>query len=156
MIKGLILQPISRKKKTWNEYTGNSDSDFLDFFQNTFKEKIGKEFFVNHNTEQFSNYLLIPYFTDNQKCFGMYYIKNGKKLLNNEYKWSYLIDYAKSYNFSKILLKQDILTELDFNNKNYEKVIVASILNYYIINNPSESILTFLKKFSNSNSIKEI
>ena len=40
MIKGLILQPISRKKKTWNEYTGNSDSDFLDFFQNTFKEKI--------------------------------------------------------------------------------------------------------------------
>lgn len=153
MIEGLILQPISRNKHTWNEYSGNSDNDFLDFFQNTFKEKIGEEFFVNHNTEQFSNYLLIPYFTDNQKCFGMYYIKNGKKLINNHYKWSYLIDYSKSYNFSKILPKQDILTELAFNNKIYDKVMIGSSVGYYIINNPSENILTFLKSFSNDDSI---
>jgi hypothetical protein len=155
MIKGLILQPISRKKKTWDGYSESSNNDFLNYFQNTFQEKIGEEFWVNHNTEKFSDYLLIPYFTENQKCFGAYYINNSKKLLDCEYKWAYLIDYSKSYNFSKILSKQDILTELDFNNKSYEKVKINSILNYYLIDNPSENILTFLKSFCNNNSLKK-
>lgn len=147
MIKGLILQPISRKKETWNNYSGVTDNEFLYYFQNTFKDKIGKDFFVNHNTEGFADYLLIPYFTESQKCFGAYYIEKGKKINDIYYKWSHSIDYSKSYDFSKTLIKQDILTELSFNNSSYEEIRENSILNYYIIDNPSKKILNFLKSF---------
>lgn len=145
MIKGIILQPISRKKRTWDNYNGNSDVEFLAFFQKTFRDKIGREFYVNHNTEAFSDYLLIPYFTENQKCFGLYYIENGKKLFDSDYEWSYIIDYSKSKDFLKVLPKQNILNESEYNHRDFEPIKVNSILNYYRLDNPPKKLLEFLE-----------
>ncbi|MDD2369315.1 MAG: HNH endonuclease [Sulfuricurvum sp.] len=114
-IKGIILQPLSGKKYSWSNY--NSDRDeFLTFFQDIITNEIGEYFNVNHNTEDLSGYLLIPY-SKQKKCFGAYYLNAGKKLSNNpDFEWAYHIDHSKSYNFVKEVSQRDLIEEA----KNYE------------------------------------
>lgn len=108
--KGIILQPISRNKSPWEGYDNNMD--FLNFFQTTFKENIEEKFCVNHNTIEFSDYLLVPYL--NKKCFGAYYIKYGDKIDDENYSYAYFINYEKSYKFIKEEHIDTILDSLVF------------------------------------------
>lgn len=126
----IILQPISSKKSTWADYDKNQDN-FLFYFQKTFKDEIKKKFNVNHKTEDFFDYLLIPYFVENQKCFGAYYIKFGSETTNKNYTWCYNIDYCKSYNFFKEVFKNDLIGEIEFNNDIFKNIIIADRTSYY-------------------------
>lgn len=143
--KAIILQPVSNKKSTWAIYDENYD-DFLTFFQKTFKKEIEQRFNVNHSTEDFSDYLLMPYYVSNQKCFGVYYINSGSKSTDDNYSWSYNIDYSKSYNFLKDILKCDLINEIEFNNDTFEEIRTNDRVSYYessILSNKSkEYILT--------------
>lgn len=106
--KGIILQPISRKKEPWKDYDKSKD-EFLDFFQRAFREDIADYFNVNHKTEFFSEYLLIPYFTEGEKqCFGAYFIRSGEESSDSDYTWQYNIDYMKSFDFNKKIFNEDI------------------------------------------------
>lgn len=147
--KAIILQPISSTKSTWGDYDKNYD-DFLTFFQKNFKKEIEQSFNVNHITESFSDYLLIPYFVDNQKCFGAYYISSGSESTNDNYSWCYNIDYSKSHNFLKEVFKSDFINEIEFNNDTIEDIKSSDRVSYFessILSNKSkEYILNLCKK----------
>ena len=113
--KGIILQPLSGKKYSWSKYDSETD-DFLSFFQDIMKNEVGEFFNVSHNTSDLDGYLLIPY-TRSKKCFGAYYLNDGKRLLKDpDFDWAYSIDHSKSYNFVKEVSQRDIIEEA----KNYE------------------------------------
>lgn len=144
--KGIILQPISRSKSPWKDFDKEKDN-FLDYFKTSFKNVICNEFHVNHNTEEFSDYLLIPYFTENQKCFGAYYIKYGSKITANGYTHKYHIDYSKSYDFKKSMLKYDIVTESGFSNEEFQEintVIKGNRVVYSIVDRISNEFKNYL------------
>ena len=144
--KAIILQPISNTKSTWRGYDKNHD-DFLTYFQKTFKKEIEQKFNVNHSTEDFSDYLLIPYLVSNQKCFGAYYINSGSKSTNDDYSWSYNIDYSKSYNFLKDILKCDLINEIEFNNDTIESIEITDRVSYFqssILSNKSKEYILAL------------
>jgi len=141
--KAIILQPVSNKKSNWAKYDKNQD-DFLTYFQKIFKEEIEHKFNVNHSTENFSDYLLIPYFVSNQKCFGAYYISSGSESTNDNYSWCYNIDYSKSHNFLKDVLKSDLINEIEFNNDTIERIKVSDRVAYFkssILSNKSKEYI---------------
>ena len=148
--KAIILQPISKAKDTWAKYDENQN-DFLTFFQETFKNEIKQKFHVNHKTESFSNFLLIPYFLDKKqrKCFAIYHIKYGEEIRDNEYSWSYIIDYKKSHNFKEEVLKYDLVSEIEFNNDTFEEVRTNDRVSYYkssILSDNSKAYISSLCK----------
>lgn len=139
--EGIILQPISRKKTPWTYYD-KSKNNFLDFFQKAFREDIQDYFNVNHNTKSFSDYLLIPYFVeDNKQCFGAYFIKSGERSSDEGFTWKYNIDYDKSFDFKKAIPKQELLNEAEFNGINYHEV---GHVDYYEIKNISSDFRKFI------------
>lgn len=150
--KGVILQPISSSIEPWAQYDRKHDG-FLTYFQHTFKNEIETEFYVNHNTEGFSDYLLIPYFTDNKKCFGAYFINYGSEIENDYYSWAYHIDYTKSFNFIKEIYNYEIIDEAEFNNEIFEKVANDSRVFYYKIDKPSNDFQNYIISFFDKKAI---
>lgn len=148
---GIILQPISNEKEPWSGF--NNEKDFLTYFQNTFKKEIGDQFYVNHNTEDFSDYLLIPYYTDNKKCFGAYYIDYGSKIKSDCYSYSYHIDYTKSFNFIKEVFNYEILEEIDFNQGTVDKVANDNRTFYYRLENLSNEFKKYMISVFDEHSI---
>jgi len=140
--KGIILQPISKLKEPWKGY--DNTSDFLTFFQNTFKKNIGSDFYVNQDTKQFSDYLLIPYYTENKKCFGAYYIKYGTEIENDNYSHSYHLDYLKSFDFIKEVFNYEIIEEAEFNNGRINKISNDNRIYYYELTNLSDNFINYI------------
>ena len=139
--EGIILQPISRKKTPWAYYDKNK-TNFLDFFQKAFREDIQDYFNVNHKTESFSDYLLIPYFIeDHKQCFGAYFIESGEISSDEGYTWKYNIDYTKSFDFNKAISKQELLDEAEFCGINYYEV---GQVDYYKMKNVSSDFRKFI------------
>ncbi|WP_419764169.1 MAG: hypothetical protein ACNI28_10325 [Arcobacter sp.] len=141
--KGIILQPLSSKKDTWKHFD-KSKNDFLPYFQNLFTQEIGNNFYVNHNTEMFSDYLLIPYFE--QKIFALYWIQAGKSIEHNEYKWEYILDKSKSQNLLKCIHIKEIIDNIEFNNDSIHKKENGSVLLYYICDNLSKETREYIEK----------
>lgn len=139
--EGVILQPISRKKYPWSEY--NSEEDCLNFFQTAFIENIQNDFNVNHNTESFSDYFLIPYFTENKCCFGAYFIESGGKSSSDNYGWKYTIAYNKSFISSKPISQQDIKDEAEFSGSEF---IQVGSTEYYILDYVPSDFRNYLRE----------
>lgn len=155
--KGIVLQPISRSKSPWKGFNQEKDN-FLDYFQSSFKNEICNEFHVNHNTEEFSDYLLIPYFTDNKKCFGAYYIEYGSEVENNYYSYKYHINYSKSYNFINKIHKSEIMDESGFNNEDFEEINTIAQGNrvvYSKVDKVSENFKNYLLKLFEKETIED-
>ncbi len=143
---GVILQPLSKSKAPWSNFKIDED-DFLTFFQDRFKTCINPYFNVNYSTEEFHDYLLIPYlgstFSTKYKgrCFGAYFIKNGEKSPDAGYGWRYIIDHEKSFTFSKTTTKGLIIDEAEFCGNEF--TIVGNI-DYYELNNISPKFRNFI------------
>lgn len=143
---GVILQPLSKSKAPWSDFKIDEDEDnFLTFFQDRFKTCINPYFNVNYSTEEFHDYLLIPYLGStfgtkyNGRCFGSYFIKNGEKSPDAGYGWRYVIDHEKSFTFLKTITKGLIIKKAK--NLNFTKV---SNIPYFKLNNISPVFRNFI------------
>lgn len=146
--KGVILQPISRQKEPWSKY--EMGVDFLTYFQNIFEEEIGNDFCVNHNTMEFEDYLLIPYYTENKKCFGAYYIDYGFELEKGDYSHCYHLNYSKSFNFTKEVFHYEIIGEVEFFHGTVNKVANENRVLYYQLTNLSEKFWDYIGTIATS------
>ncbi len=147
--KGIILQPISKIKTPWFDY--DVSKNFLNFFQSRQKDDVGNEFCVNYETNDFSDYLLIPYF--NKKCFGAYYIQYVDKCDNPNYKYSYHLDYSKSYEFTKEEHIDNMLGTLNFFNGSYNLVANENRTLYYELHPLTKDFKQYIYKLFNPQSI---
>jgi hypothetical protein len=147
--EGIVLQPVSKKKDPWSKYN-KDQNNFLEFFQTEFAKNIQNDFNVNHKTEDFSGFLLIPYFTENKNCFGAYYIKNGGKSSSENYCCKYTIDYSNSFNFIEAIQNDQILNEAEFQGYEFEKV---GSTNYYVLEKVPRTFREYILKFMEEKSI---